>query len=122
MMYVECITSIVQFVWSKSSLSDYSEAYLVFKGNISIEAVQPPAANPNNNSEDLIFKNCAPFTDCMSEINNTQTDNTKDIDTVMPMYNIIEYSDNSSKQSGSLWHSMALGWGSFSEKTLVLSW
>ena len=58
----------------------------------------------------------------MSEINNAQTDNTKDIDIVMPMYNLIGYSDNSSKQSGSLWHSMALGWGSYSEKTLVLSW
>ena len=51
----------------------------------------------------VIFKNCAPFTDCISKINNTQVDNAKDIDIVMPMYNLIEYSDNYSKTSGSLW-------------------
>ena len=50
----------------------------------------------------MIFKNCAPFTDCISEINNTQIDNAKDIDLVMPMYNLIEYSDNYSKTSESL--------------------
>ena len=44
-----------------------------------------------------VFKNCAPFTNCISEINNTQVDNAKDIDIVMPMYNLIEYSDNYSK-------------------------
>ena len=50
-----------------------------------------------------MFKNCAPFTVCISEINNTQVDNAKHIDIVMPMYNLIEYSDNYSKISGSLW-------------------
>ena len=49
------------------------------------------------------FKNCAPFTNCISEINNTQIDNAKDIDIVMPMYNLIEYSDNYVKTTGSLW-------------------
>ena len=49
-----------------------------------------------------IFKNCAPFIDCISEINNTQTDNAKYIDVVIPMYNLIEYSDNYLKTSGSL--------------------
>ena len=44
-----------------------------------------------------------PFTNCISEINNTQVDNAKDIDIVMPMYNLIEYSDNYSKTSGGLW-------------------
>ena len=44
----------------------------------------------------------APFINCISEINNTQIDNTKDIDMVMLMYNLIEYSDNYSKTSGSL--------------------
>ena len=52
----------------------------------------------------VIFKNCAPFTDCISEINNAQTDNAKDLDVVMPMYDLIEYSNNYSKASGSLWH------------------
>ena len=57
----------------------------------------------NNANKKVIFKNCAPFTDCISKINNTQVDNAKDIDIVMPMYNLIEYSDNYSKTSGSLW-------------------
>ena len=51
----------------------------------------------------LIFKNCAPFTNCISKINNMQIDNAKDIDIVMPMYNLIEYSDNYAKTTGSLW-------------------
>ena len=51
----------------------------------------------------MIIKNCDPFTNCISEINNIQIDNAKDIDTVMPMYNLIEYSDNYSKTPGSLW-------------------
>ena len=53
--------------------------------------------------KEIIFKNCAPFTDCISEINNTQVDNAKDLDVVMLMYNLIEYSDNYSKTPGSLW-------------------
>ena len=48
------------------------------------------------------FKNCAQFTDCISEINNTQIVNTKDIDIVMPMCNLIEFSNNYSKKSWSL--------------------
>ena len=54
-------------------------------------------------SKGVIFKNCAPFINFKSEINNTEIDNAKDIDIVMPMYNLIEYSDNYSKTSGSLW-------------------
>ena len=51
----------------------------------------------------VIFKNCVPFTNCISEINNTQIDNAKNIDAVMPMYNLIEYSDNYANTTGSLW-------------------
>ena len=51
----------------------------------------------------VIFKNCGPFADYISEINNTQTDNAKYIDVVMSMYNLIEYSDTYSKTSESLW-------------------
>ena len=51
----------------------------------------------------VIFKNCAPFTNCISEINNTQIDNAKDIDIVMPMYNFKEYSNNYLKTSRILW-------------------
>ena len=50
-----------------------------------------------------IFKNCAPFFDCISEINNTQIDNAKDIDVAMLMYNLIECSNSYSKISGILW-------------------
>ena len=51
------------------------------------------------NNKGVIFKNCAPFTDCISKINNTQTDNAIDLNVVMPIYNLIEYSDNYSKSS-----------------------
>ena len=51
----------------------------------------------------VIFKNCAPFSNCINEINYIQIDKAKDIEIVMPMYNLIEYSDNYSKTSGSLW-------------------
>ena len=51
----------------------------------------------------VIFKNWAPFPNCISEINNAQVDNAKDIDIVMLMYNSIEYGGNYSKTSGSLW-------------------
>ena len=47
----------------------------------------------------VMFKNCAPFPDCLSEINNTQIDHAKYIDFVMPMYNLIEYSNNYSEMS-----------------------
>ena len=51
----------------------------------------------------VTFKNCAPFTECMNRINNTEIDNAKYIDTVMPMYNLTEYNDNYSKTFRSLW-------------------
>ena len=60
-------------------------------------------ANGNNATKKLIIKNCAPFTNCKSEMNNTQIDNATDMDIVMPMYKLIEYSDNYSKTSRSLW-------------------
>ena len=59
-------------------------------------------AAANNATKKAIFKNCAPFTNCISKINYTQIDNAEYIDIVMPMYNLIEYSDNYSKTSGSL--------------------
>ena len=58
-------------------------------------------ADANITSKEVIFINCAPFTNCISEINNTQVDNGEDINIVMPMYNLIEYSDNYSKIFGS---------------------
>ena len=61
------------------------------------------AASGGNNNLQVVFENCAPFTDCITEINNMQIDNAKDIHVVMPMYNLMEYSNNYSKTSGSLW-------------------
>ena len=60
------------------------------------------AANSDNNDKEVVFKDCALFTDFISEINNIQIGNAKDIDVVMPINNLIEYSDNYSKASGSL--------------------
>ena len=87
----------------KSSLCDYSDAYILVKGTITVNNTAAQGAAANNTNKKVIFKNCAPFTNCISEINNTQIDNAKDIDIVMPMYNLIEYSDNYAKTTGNLW-------------------
>ena len=87
----------------KSSLRDYSDAYILVKGTINANNTAAAGAAVNNNDRKVIFKNCAPFTNCISEINNTQIDNANDIDIVIPMYNLIEYSDNYAKTTGSLW-------------------
>ena len=89
----------------KSSLFDYSNAYILVKGNITVNNTATDGAAAFNTVKKVIFKNYASFTNCMSEINNTEVDNAKDIDIVMPMYNFIEYSqlDNYQKTSGSLW-------------------
>ena len=89
----------------KSSLCDYGDAYILVKGTITITGAGADAAARQADERDkgVIFKNCAPFINCKTEINNTEIDNAKDIDILMPMYNLIEYSDNYSKTSGSLW-------------------
>ena len=86
----------------KSILCDYSDAYILVKGTITVNNTAAADADANNANKKVIFKNCVPFTDCISEINNTQVYNAKDIDIVMPIHNLIEYSDNYSKTSGSL--------------------
>ena len=87
----------------KSSLCDYSDAYILVKGSISVTNTAAAGAAANNTNIKVIFKNCAPFTNRISEINNTQIHNAKDIDIVMPMYNLIGYSDNYAKTTESLW-------------------
>ena len=86
----------------KSSLCDYSDAYILVKRNITVNNTGTAVA-PNSRNKEVIFKYCAPFTDYKIEINNTEIDNAKDIDTVMPMYNLIEYNDNYSKTFGNVW-------------------
>ena len=87
-----------------SSLCDYSDAYILVKGKIAITGAGDNAVARQADERDkgVAFKNCAPFTNCISEINIIQVDNAKDIDIVMPMYNLIEYCDNYAKTSGSL--------------------
>ena len=85
----------------RSSVCVYNDAYKLFKGTIIVTNTGKAAA-PNNRNKNVIFKNCIPSTDYISEINNTEIDHAKDIDVVMPMYNSIEDTDNYSKTSRSL--------------------
>ena len=80
-------------------------AYILVKETITItaEGDDDTAERIDERNKDVIFKNCAPFTKCISRINNIDIDNAQDFDIVMPMYNFIEYSDNYWKRSGSLW-------------------
>ena len=80
----------------KSILCDYSDVYIFVKGTITITTAgyDTDARHADERDKGIIFKNCAPFINCISKINNTQIDNAKYIDIVMLMYNLIEYSDN----------------------------
>ena len=90
----------------QSSLSDYSGAYILVTGNIAVK--RRNAANTADIALGAItqvaFKNCAPFEKCRTEINETFVDEADFINITMPMYNLIEYSDNYSDTSGSLWN------------------
>ena len=89
----------------RSNLCDYADSYILVKGTITItgEGADDAAERADERDKGVTFKNCPPFTKCISRINNTNIDNAHDFDIVMPMYNLIEYSDNYSKISGSLW-------------------
>ena len=102
----------------RSSLCDYADAYVLVEETITITGNAGPEPNPDaprtaaqllaarqadEKNKSVTFKYCAPFTKCITRINNANIDNAKDIDIVMPMYNLIEYSDSYSKTSGSLW-------------------
>ena len=89
----------------RPSLFDYSDAHILVKGTITIiwQGAHDEAIAENRNDKEVIFKNCAPFTSCISEINNIQTDYAKKFDIVMLIYNLREYSDNFAKASESLW-------------------
>ena len=102
----------------RSNLCDYADAYILVKGTITITGNAGPEPDPttprttaqllaarqaDERDKGVIFTNCASFTKCISRINNTDIDNAQDIDIVMPMYNLIDYSNNYSKTSGNLW-------------------
>ena len=83
----------------RADLCDFSDAYIVVKGDITV-------TNPNNakRNKAVTFKNNAPFINCISKINGVKIDNAEDLDVVMPMYNLLEYSKNYRKTTGSLWN------------------
>ena len=84
----------------RSDLCDYSNAYIDVKRDNTVEG----ANNRDNKNRSLPFKNNAPFISCISKINGVLIENAQDLDIVMPMYNLLEYSRNYSKASGSLWN------------------
>ena len=83
----------------RSDLRNFSDAYVVVRGTITV-------VRPNNakRSKSVAFKNNAPFFNCISKINGIKIDNAEDLDVVMPMYNLLEYSKNYRKTTGSLWN------------------
>ena len=78
----------------KSSLCDYSDTFILVAGNNTVNA---------DNNTDVAFKKCASFSTCITKINDVFVDKTNHISIAMPMYNLIEYSNNYSDTSGSLW-------------------
>ena len=87
----------------RSDLCDYSDTYIVVKGDITLTKTNGRGIIDIRNRF-LAFKNNAPFTNCISKINNVLIDNAEDLDIVMPMYNLLEYSKNYRKTTGSLWN------------------
>ena len=106
----------------RSDLCDFSDAYVIVKRNITVTKkafTDDDFENPNNTAaivtatnnanntafgeKKLVFKNSVPFINCISKINGIKIDNAEDLDVVMPMYNLLEYSKNYKKTTGSLW-------------------
>ena len=88
----------------RSKLCDYADAYILAKETITIIGARDDdaAKRLDHRNKGIIFKNCAPFTKCISRRNDTEIDNAQDIDIVMPMYDLTEYIDNYFKKCGSL--------------------
>ena len=78
----------------KANICDFKDAYILARGHITITGHQVTQ---------VAFKNCAPFTKCIAKIDRTTTDDAEDLDLVMPMYNLIEYSSNYSETTGNFW-------------------
>ena len=76
----------------RSGLCDYSDAYIIVEGTITV-------TNPNNakRNKAVIFKNNAPFINCIAKIDGVKTYNSEDLDVAIPMYNLLEYSKNYKK-------------------------
>ena len=98
----------------ESNLCDYSDAYILVTGNITVTRIiavpagspvgtQPQSKQVLTEHTQIVFKNCAPFKGCRTETNDTFVGYADFINITIPMYNLIEYSDNYSDASGSLW-------------------
>ena len=89
----------------RSNLCDFADAYILVKGTIIINGFgnDNAAKRLDERNKGVVLKKWAPFTKCIYRINNTDTDNAQDIDIIMLMYNLMEYSDNYPRTSGSLW-------------------
>ena len=83
----------------RSDLCDFNDAYIVVKGIVTVSADERDRDKMNR---EVILKNNAPFISCISKINDVLVENAKDLETVIPMYNLLEYSKNYSKTSASL--------------------
>ena len=83
----------------RSNSCDYADTYILVNRRITITGAGDDGAARRAYERDkgVTFENCAPFTKCISRVNNTDIDTAQDINIVMPMYNLIEYSDNYSK-------------------------
>ena len=83
----------------KPSLCDYRDVYILMSETVTVVGAEAynTAIAADRKGKKAIFKNCALFTDWITEINNTQVNNEKDLDVVMPIYNLIEYGDNYAK-------------------------
>ena len=79
----------------ESNLCDFNDAYILVRGDI--------VTTVHKNPTPVAFKNCAPFTKCITKINETTVDDAEDLDLVTPMYNLIEYSSSYIETTGSLW-------------------
>ena len=82
----------------RSDLCNFSDAYIVVKRDITLEGDD----DANKHNKNLTFKNNAPFINCITKINGIKIDNAEDLDVVMPMYNLLEYSKNYKKNNRKL--------------------
>ena len=87
----------------RSDLCDFNDAYIVVKGTITVGAPNN-AKTKTKKTKAVAFKNNAPVINCISKIDGVKTDNAEDLDVVMPIYNLLEYSKNYKKITGSLWN------------------
>ena len=89
----------------RSNLCDYSDAYILVKDTVTVNGVVNGAENEIlRRNRPLILKNNTPFVSCMTKINNEFIEDADDLDIVMPMYNLLEYSKNYRKTIGSLYN------------------